>query len=133
MSFDPRAPEFRADPYPTYELLRANAPIYFWEEWGMWFLSRYEDCYALLRDDRLGRGGGGAPDPPPQQRPRFEMMHRWMLLLDPPDHTRLRSLVHKAFTPRIVAQLRHSIQRITDDLLDRVQERGSMDLIADLA
>ena len=71
--------------------------------------------------------------PPPQQKPLFEMMDHWMLLVNPPDHTRLRSLVHKAFTPRMVAQLRGEIQRVTDELLDRVQGQGQMDLIADLA
>jgi cytochrome P450 len=136
MDFDPRSPAFRSDPYPTYALLQQYAPIFFWDAWGMWFLSRYEDCYTLLRDNRLGRRGGRTEDagePPPQQRPLFEMMSRWMLLQDPPDHTRLRSLVHKAFTPRMVAQLRATVQQTTDDLLDRVQARGSMDLIADFA
>jgi cytochrome P450 len=133
MQFDPRAPAFRADPYPTYELLQAHAPIFFWEAWGMWFLSSYEDCYALLRDNRLGRGEDGGEAAPPQQRPLFEMMDHWMLLMNPPDHTRLRSLAHKAFTPRVVAHMRDEIQRITDELLDRAQERRQMDLIADLA
>jgi cytochrome P450 len=133
MTFDPRAPEFRVDPYPTYEFLQANAPIFFWEEWGMWFLSRYEDCHALLRDNRLGRGGDGGQEAPPQQKPLFEMMDHWMLLMNPPDHTRLRALAHKAFTPRMVAQLRDEIQRVTDGLLDRVQGQGRMDLIADFA
>ena len=133
MQFDPRAPEFRANPYPYYELLQTNAPIFFWDAWGMWFLSRYEDCHALLRDNRLGREGRGGGEPPPQQRPLFEMMGHWMLMQDPPDHTRLRSLVHKAFTPRMVAQLRPAIQQITDDLLDQVQDQGTMEIIADLA
>jgi cytochrome P450 len=61
------------------------------------------------------------------------MQSRWMLLLDPPDHTRLRSLVHKAFTPRMVAQLRDRVQAIADALLDQVQDHGRMDLIADFA
>lgn len=133
MNFDPRAPEFRANPYPYYEMLQTHAPRYFWPEWGVWFLSRYEDCYTLLRDERLGHSTQRGFEPPPQQRPLAEMMDRWMLLVDPPDHTRLRSLVHKAFTPRIVAQMRATIQAITDDLLDRMQEQGEADLIAHLA
>jgi cytochrome P450 len=135
MHFDPRSPQFRADPYPTYALLQQHAPIFFWEEWGMWFLSRHADCQMLLRDDRLGRGDQGGIEPPPQQQPLFAMMDKWMLLMDPPDHTRLRSLVHKAFTPRMVAQLRQSIQQLTGDLLDRMEDQPgrSADLIAALA
>jgi cytochrome P450 len=63
----------------------------------------------------------------------FKMQQRWMLLKNPPDHTRLRGLVHKAFTPRIVAQMRDQIQAITDSLLDRIQAAGHGDVIADLA
>ena len=133
MDFDPLSPAFRADPYPSYHLLRTHAPIFFWAPWGIWFLSRHEDCHALLRDNRLGRGPDRHGEPPPQQRPLVEMMDRWMLLMDPPDHTRLRSLVNRAFTPRVVARLRDDIQRVTDDLLDQTRERGEMDLIADLA
>ena len=50
MEFDPRSPAFRANPYPFYDMLRAFAPIFYWEPWGMWFLTAYEDCHALLRD-----------------------------------------------------------------------------------
>ena len=132
MQFDPRAPEFRANPYPVYDMLRAQAPIFFWEAWGLWFLTTYADCYALLRDNRLGHPKGGG-EPPANQRPLFEMMAHWMLLLDPPDHTRLRSLVHKAFTPRMVAQLRGQIEQLTNELLDTVQDQGHMDIIANLA
>jgi cytochrome P450 len=131
ISFDPRMPEFRANPYPLYDMLRSAAPIFFWETWGLWFLTRYDDCNALLRDNRLGHGLFG--EAPPQQKPLWEMQSRWMLVLNPPDHTRLRSLAHKAFTPRTVARLRETIQHITDDLLDRVQDKGEMELIADLA
>jgi cytochrome P450 len=133
MQFDPRSPEFRANPYPTYELLQQLAPIFYWEAWGIWFLSRYEDSAALLRDNRLIRESPGAYEPPAHQKPLFDMMNNWMLLQDPPDHTRLRSLVHKAFTPRMVAQLRQGIQELADQLLDEVQGDGKMDLIANLA
>ena len=55
-TFDPRAPSFRANPYAHYDLLRARAPVLYWEVWGIWFLSRYDDCNTLLRDPRLGHG-----------------------------------------------------------------------------
>jgi cytochrome P450 len=131
MQFDIRDPQFRADPYPLFDILRANAPVFYWEEWGIWFLTRYEDCNNLLRDNRLGRGEMlSFPD---AEKALWEMMSEWMLTQDPPDHTRLRGLVHKAFTPRIVEQMRENIQVITNGLLDKVQANGRMDLIADLA
>ena len=122
MQFDPRDPTFRLDPYPTYALLREHAPIYYWPEWRIWFASTYADCAALLRDPRLGREQLGTAAPPPSQSALNMMTSNWMLLRDPPDHTRLRGLVHKAFTPRIVAQMQERIQEIADDLLDQVQE-----------
>jgi cytochrome P450 len=131
-------PEFRANPYPFYAQLQTHAPLFEWEAWDMLFLSRYEDCAGLLRDERLMRQGSGEPIPPPaHQKPLFDMMGKWMLLLDPPDHTRLRSLVHKAFTPRMVAQLRESVQQLTDDLLSQAEQKaraeGSVDLMAAFA
>ncbi|MFN8467797.1 MAG: cytochrome P450 [Caldilineaceae bacterium] len=138
MRFDPRMPEFRADPYPFYAQLQTYAPIFEWDAWGILFLSRYDDCAGLLRDDRLMRKGLGEPVPPPaHQKPLFDMMGNWLLLMDPPDHTRLRSLVHKAFTPRMVAQLRASIQQLTDDLLAGAEQQacdgGTVDLMAAFA
>ncbi|MGB0388286.1 MAG: cytochrome P450 [Ardenticatenaceae bacterium] len=131
--FDPRAPEFRANPYPFYDMLRQAAPIFYWGEWDLWFLSRYDDCNRLLRDNRLGHAHPPLSEVPEQQRPLFEMESHWMLINNPPDHTRLRRLVHKAFTPRMVEKMRHTIQSITNDLLDSVQEAAQLDLIADLA
>jgi len=131
IEFDPRSPEFRRNPYPTYDLLRSYAPIYFWEPWGVYFLSSHEDCVNLLRDNRLGRYVGN--ESPADQVALQHMMQRWLLLMNPPDHTRLRGLVHKAFTPRMVEQLRSKVQRITDELLDQAQAQGAMDLIAGLA
>jgi cytochrome P450 len=131
MEFDPRAPEFRADPYPFYDMLRSYAPIFYWEPWGLWFMTSHEDCQALLRDDRLGHEF--LDEMPPSQQPLWDMQARWMLTMNPPDHTRLRGLVYKAFTPRTVAQLRESIQQTTDELIDAALDRGEMDLIRDFA
>lgn len=117
MKFDPRSPEFRANPYPHYALLREQAPIYWWDEWDIWFLSRYEDCQTLLRDPRLGNFPPGTS----------------MLFQNPPDHTRMRGLVQKAFSPRMIERQRGLIQSLTDQLLDAVQARGEMDVIADFA
>ncbi|MBL8166218.1 MAG: cytochrome P450, partial [Anaerolineae bacterium] len=75
MEFSPLSPEFQANPYPVYEMLRANAPIFYWEQWGITFLTRYEDCAALLKDSRFGheilnvmtREQLGLPPEPPQE------------------------------------------------------------------
>jgi pimeloyl-[acyl-carrier protein] synthase len=131
--FNPFAPEFHEDPYPAYRLLRERDPVH-QMPMGAWVLTRYDDVAAALRDSRLGRAGSevmlaavygaGNEDIP---------MPPSMLFRDPPDHTRLRSLVSRAFTPRVVEGLRARIGEIVDHLLDRSQERGRMDVIADLA
>ncbi len=131
MHFDPMAPEFVADPYPTYHRLRAEDPVH-QSPRGFWVLTRYEDVVASLRDPRFGKEAlaafvaaryGGLP-------PGVGLS---MLDRDPPDHTRLRGLVNKAFTPRVVEVLRPRVRTIVDDLLDRVEGKGAMDLIEDFA
>jgi cytochrome P450 len=142
--FDPFAPDFRANPYDVYRELRQDCPMY----WGppvnpmmsgAWWVSRYADVQAILRDNRFGRDWQRLA--PPEKRipiaspfrPFFDMLWQWMLFQDPPDHTRLRTLVHKAFTPQAVARLRPRIQEIADALLDQVEGHEQMDLIADFA
>ncbi len=129
--FNPMAPEFVADPYPTYHRLRAEDPVH-QSPLGFWVLTRYEDVVAALRDPRFAKEAiaalvaaryGGLP-------PGVGLS---MLERDPPDHTRLRSLVNKAFTSRVVEVLRPRVQHIVDGLLDGVEGRGSMDLIEDFA
>lgn len=115
--FDPRTPAFRANPYPYYAMLRTAAPIYYWAEWGIWFVTRHDDCTALLRDNRLGN------------RPTGDSI----LFQNPPDHTRMRGLMQRAFTPRMVEKQRAQIQMITERLLDAVQDAGSMDIVTGLA
>ena len=132
LDFDPRSPVFRSNPYPFYDMLRSFAPMFYWEAWGMWFLTRYDDCAALLRDARLGHYEGQYSFPE-SQRALVEMQKEWLLLKNPPDHTRLRGLVHKAFTPRMVEQMRQQVQTITDSLLDKIVAEGDGDLIAGLA
>jgi cytochrome P450 len=127
LAFNPMDPEFLADPYPTYHRLRAEDPVHL-SPLGFWVLTRYEDVVAVLRDGRLAKEAviafvaarfGIAPG----------TIGLSMLDRDPPDHTRLRSLVSKVFTPRVVEGLRPHIQEIVDGLLQRVAGAGSMDLI----
>jgi pimeloyl-[acyl-carrier protein] synthase len=131
--FDPRLPEFHADPYPFYHALREKDPVH-QSPMGFWVLTRYDDVVTSLRDPRYGRDGFAplieatyGPETAEGNLPRS------MLMRDPPDHTRLRALVNKAFTPRVIEGMRAHIQAIVDRLLDKVQGARSMDVIDDLA
>jgi len=136
LAFDPLDPTFIADPYPLYRRLREEAPV-FKAAQGFWILTRYEDVALSLRDRRFGKDFAGNI----QRRygddrmaePVFANLGRTMLVLDPPDHTRLRSLVTKAFTARRVADMRPRIKALVDQQLDRVADKGEMDVIRDLA
>jgi cytochrome P450 PksS len=101
-------------------------------------LTRYEDVVSLLRDDRFGKDKRKAMTPEQLRKlpwvPRsFRPLERNMLDVDPPDHTRLRTLVHKAFTPSLVMRMRDRIQALADELLGEVTRKGECDLIADYA
>jgi cytochrome P450 PksS len=133
--------EFKADPFPFFAVLRASEPVYrttLPDKTPLWLLSRYDDVAALLRDERFKKNRRHALTKEqlrklPWTPPMFRPLERNMLDLDPPDHTRLRSLVHKAFTPSLVEQMRSRTQAIADELLDRIVWTGEMDLIKDFA
>ena len=129
--FNPIDPEFVADPYPMYHRLRTEDPVHH-SPLGFWVLTRYEDVVASLRDPRLAKEAIAAFV---AERLGVTPLGIGLSMLDrdPPDHTRLRSLVSKAFTPRVVEVLRPHIQQIVDGLIDRVEDRRSMDLIEDFA
>lgn len=142
--FDPLSPEFQANPYATYQRFRTRQPVHCAVppsegRPGFWYLFRYADVAATLRDPRFGRElHRVVPQPaasavPEANRPFYEMAGKWMLYRDPPDHTRLRSLVNKAFTPSTVERLRLRIVAHAEHLLDAVEPSGAMDLIADFA
>jgi cytochrome P450 len=134
-------PTFKANPYPTYATLRSSAPVYraaLPDGRGVWLITRYEDVLAVLKDQRFVKDWRGAltPEQLAQVPPIPEVMKplsQNMLDTDPPDHERLRALVSKAFTPRLIERLRPRVQAISDGLLDAVQDRGEMDLIDDYA
>ena len=136
--FNPLDPAFRIDPYPTYARLRAEDPVH-QAEFGALVFSRYDDCLALLRDPRSssdGRNSTAYKEAIEQGTVDSEMLimeEPSFLFLDPPDHTRLRGLVNKAFTPRVVERLRPRIQTRVDQLLDAAAEQGSLEIIEDLA
>jgi cytochrome P450 len=131
--FNPLTPEFHANPYPFYRRLRETDPVHL-SALGLWILTRYDDCVTSLRDPRFGRDGFEAILAAQYgEESETGRLPRSMLFRDPPDHTRLRSLVNRAFTPRVIEGMRGQIQAVVDRLLDRVEPCGHMDVIADLA
>jgi cytochrome P450 len=134
--FDPTDPAFRTDPYPAYNALRENSPV-LKLPLGLMVLSRHKDCVGLLhspvgstdqRNSAMYKAyiAAGGEDLFADREPSF-------LVLDPPDHTRLRGLVQHAFTPRRVREMAPRIQQIVDDLLDQAIETGSFELIDEFA
>lgn len=124
------------DPWPTYDRLRQRAPVWRNPE-GAWVLTRHADCEAVLRDQRFSSNARHAIPPIEYAEgdPRAllaEDDQRTLLFMDPPDHTRLRKLVSKGFTPRTVERLRPRIQELVDGILDDAADRGGLDVVADL-
>ncbi|MDQ3928953.1 MAG: cytochrome P450, partial [Chloroflexota bacterium] len=121
--------------------LRAEAPVYrttLSHKQAAWLVTRYEDVFDILKDerfakDRLNTRLPGDNEKMPWVPGIFKPLTRNMLDVDEPDHTRLRALVRKAFTPRLIEQLRERIQALCEDLLDAVQRKGSMELVSDYA
>jgi pimeloyl-[acyl-carrier protein] synthase len=139
LAFNPFRPEVHEDPYPLYHQLRAADPVHR-SPLGFWVLTRHADVLAVLRDPRMSRD--------PRRSERMELLRSSaevdellsseeaapsMLFVDPPDHTRLRALVNKAFTPGAVERLRPRVEAIVTELLDRVAGAGRMDVVEDLA
>ena len=129
-------PEVLANPYPLYHRLRSEDPVHWDPFLHAWVVTRYADVITVFQHFSANR------TPTPEQltalglsalTPLAQVMVLQMLFLDPPAHGRVRSLASKAFTPRRVEVLRSHIQDITDSLLDAVQDKGRMDVIADLA
>ncbi|MFJ2043298.1 MULTISPECIES: cytochrome P450 [unclassified Paenibacillus] len=123
--------EFTQNPYPVYEKLRQNDPIYrilFPHGDFGWIISRYEDAVEVLKDNRFSKDVVKRYGPDQQNI----FVHN-MLFSDPPDHRRLRGLVQKAFTPRLIEGMRSHIQDIADDLLDNLNSQDKMNLIDEFA
>ena len=138
---DPDAPSFVTDPYPALNALREASPIFWNDRSGQWVVTRFAEIAAALRDRRLGRAYThrythaelGRPEPDTTWS-RFDEHERWSLLcLEPPDHTRLRRLVSKVFTPSAVARRASNIEGFSTELLDRCADLGTFDLVTDYA
>jgi cytochrome P450 len=136
LAFNPLDPAFIADPYPFYRALRETAPVFKTPQ-GFWLLTRYEDMAFALRDKRFGKDFAGNMvrryGSDRMEEPAIASLANTMLVQDPPDHTRLRGLVTKAFTARRVADMRPRIRALVDEQLDRVADKGEMDVMRDLA
>ncbi|MEU3494089.1 cytochrome P450 [Kitasatospora cineracea] len=140
-AFDPWSAAFVARPYPAYAALREQAPVHHYAPTGQWLVSRYADVNALLRDRRLGRTYThrftheefGQPAPNPAHEPFHTLNDHGLLDLEGPDHTRIRRLVAKAFTPRMVESLRPTVRRLAGELVDGLLADGGGDLIAEVA
>ncbi|MET8980758.1 cytochrome P450 [Streptomyces sp. NPDC004539] len=140
-AFDPWDPAFLADPYPAYAELRRRGRVIHYEPTDQWLVPHHADVSALLRDRRLGRtylhryahDDFGRTPPPAEHEPFHTLNDHGMLDLEPPDHTRIRRLVSKAFTPRTVERLKPYVTKLAGELVDQLVERGGGDLLADVA
>jgi len=139
--FNPFDPEFQANPYPRFAELRASDPVHE-TPIGLWMLFGYDDVLRVLRDPSLSVEDRNANVPPMMANAEREALvadrsggSRAMLNLDPPDHHRLRRLVAKVFTPRVVEDLRPRVQELFDDLVVDAEKRGGteIDVISDIA
>ena len=136
-AFNLTDPAFVRDPYPAYRMLRERAPV--WKSpMGVWVLTRYDDIAKLLKDQRFVHDfDGNISDPRKRgdvrEEPVYKQLGRSMLLRDPPDHSRLRGLVAKAFTARRVEEMRPQIESVVNGLLDALAPRGRMDVIEDFS
>ncbi len=135
--FNPFTPGFDENPYKHYQTVRDTNPVHE-HPMGFWFVSRHADVSALLRDARLSVADHNLADGP--MREQFEQLIGdapvklvTMMDSDPPDHTRLRSLVGKVFTPRSIAALEPMVTKLVDESLDRIADAGSVNLIDALA
>ncbi|MFI6355660.1 cytochrome P450 [Streptomyces sp. NPDC050743] len=141
LGFDPWDPAFLADPYPAYAELRARGRVIRYEPTDQWLVPHHADVAALLRDRRLGRTYQhrfsheefGRTPPAPEHEPFHTLNDHGMLDLEPPDHTRIRRLVSKAFTPRTVERLKPYVQGLAGDLVAALVHNGGGDLLTDVA
>ena len=134
--------DFLVDPYPVLRQLREQSPVYWSDAIGGWLLTRYDDVLVSFRDTSVfsneGRLGKTIEYLSPEKRANYRALidhyaTKSLIFSDPPDHARLRSLVNKEFTPKIVEQMRPRIQEVVNALLDAVEAKGGMDVVPDLA
>ena len=141
--FDPADPGFIADPYPTLNALRERGPLHYDEGFDLWLVTRHHDVRTVQLSRRMGRVKDGHARPldlrPIRKlglegwEPYYRVERHSLLMLEPPEHTRIRILINRAFTPRRVRELREPITSIADSLLAALRDRDGFDLLADYA
>ncbi len=136
LRLDPHELRFYQNPYQAYAWLHETSQTFFWEEFGFWCFSGFDDVSKLLRDRRFGRENpDGPPSPQPPGAPRFHIRHfdaleeHSLLEREPPVHTRLRTLVNRAFVSRQVERLRPRLETLSHQLIDTFEGKGECDLI----
>ncbi|MEX1007331.1 MAG: cytochrome P450 [Acidimicrobiia bacterium] len=144
-TFNPLDPGFSANPYPQYRLMVEQNPVQR-SLFGPWMLFRYDDCFRFLRDPTLSVEDASVEGVNPRAELRAQVLGdrarrgtRSILSIDPPDHTRIRGIVQRVFTPRAIERLAPRVQELVDDALDAVVTRGNgkpdadMEVVGDLA
>ena len=138
VQLDPRDAQFYENPYPYYHRIRAEVPVFKWEQYGHWCFSRYEDVNALLRDRRFGRQilhvataeELGMAEIPPHLKAFYDFEQHSLLELEPPVHTRLRGLINRAFLSRQVERLKPKIVSLSNRLIDGFEAKGEVELLS---
>jgi cytochrome P450 len=139
LDIDLAHPANQQNPYPAYRWLRDHDPVHWSPRLKMWVVTRYDDVLQVLQEplryssDRFRNIGTEFASRRPDIEEVARVLRDWAVYRDPPDHTRLRGLLGKAFTPRRIETMQPRIQQIVDELFDRVAARGAMDFIADFA
>ena len=137
IDLDPRDPAFYNNPYPAYHAIIQRAPAFFWKQFGMWCFASHADVTALFRDKRFGRQISqiatreelGWPEMPAHVKPFYDVEDHSLLSLEPPDHTRLRTLINRAFVSRQVERLAPRIEKLAHDLIDGFEAKRRVELI----
>ena len=133
------SPERIVDPHSYFSVLREHDPVHWNEKYRAWFIHRYDDVLDALRDPRFSSERIGAAydrlteEQRAERQPTYDILMDWLVFRDPPDHTRLRRLVSRAFTPRAVEAWRDRITGVVDELIDGLSGRDHFDLIEDFA
>jgi len=137
LDLDPRDPAFYNNPYPAYHAIRARSPAFFWKQYGIWCFAAHADVTALFRDKRFGRQilhvatreELGWEESPTHVKPFYDVEAHSLLELEPPDHTRLRTLINRAFVSRQVERLASRIEALAHQLIDGFERAGEIELI----
>ena len=136
------SPEFLQDPYPLLHQMREQEPVYWSDSIGGWILTRYDDIMATFKDTESfsneGRLGKAVEYLPPEKRAKYKPFEdhyatKGLLHSDPPDHTRMRNVIVKDFTPNVVEQMRPNIQSVVNHLIEEAEKNGGMDVVPEFA